>query len=110
MIDLEARIEAIRREGSDPHRSRADRRRAGARCPSRSASVLGLACEEIARRPGGPSVVACVLGTDTDPQDRGRQRAQLDDAGCLLAPTGARAALMAAAIASRHPDVAEETP
>jgi FdrA protein len=111
MIDPEARIEAIRREGSDSrtavvlidvvlgHGAHPD-----------PASVLSLACEEIARRPDGPAVVAYVLGTDADPQDLGRQRAQLEDAGCLLAPTGARAALMAAAIASRRPGVAEEVP
>ncbi|MET0801158.1 MAG: protein FdrA [Actinomycetota bacterium] len=111
MIDPEARVEAIRREGSDPrtavvvldvvlgHGAHPD-----------PASVISLACEEIARRRGGPAVVAYVLGTDRDPQDLRRQRAVLDDAGCLLAPTGARAALMAAAIAARRPDVAGESP
>ncbi|MGH2629131.1 MAG: protein FdrA [Actinomycetota bacterium] len=111
MIDPQARIDAIRREGADPrtavvlldvvlgHGAHPD-----------PAGVLSLPCEEVARRRGGPAVVAYVLGTDSDPQDVRRQRAQLEEAGCLLAPTDARAALMAAAIATRRPEVAEEVP
>jgi hypothetical protein len=34
----------------------------------------------------------------------------LADAGCVVAPTGARAALLAAAIAARRPEIAEEAP
>jgi FdrA protein len=46
-----------------------------------------------------------VLGTDADPQDLTRQRDQLRAAGCTLAPTGARAALAAAAIVLRDPQL-----
>jgi FdrA protein len=55
--------------------------------------------------PDGPRVVAYVLGTDADPQDLGSQRRQLEDAGCIVAPTNMRAALTAIAIATRSPDV-----
>lgn len=111
MIDPEARIDAIRKEGADP-------RTAvvlldvvlGYGAHPNPAGVLSLACEEVARRPGGAAVVAYVLGTDTDLQDVRRQRAQLEDAGCVLAPTAARAALMSAAISARRPEVAEEIP
>jgi FdrA protein len=51
-------------------------------------------------------VVAYVLGTDRDPQGRERQRDAFREAGCLVAPTGARAALAAAAIALRRPEIA----
>lgn len=74
------------------------------------ASVLAPACAEAAAHSDGPAVVAYVLGTDRDPQDRAGQCSQMQGAGCLLAPTSARAALMAAAIAARKPDIAEETP
>jgi FdrA protein len=74
------------------------------------ASVLAPACAEAASRPGGPAVVAYVLGTDRDPQDYAGQRRQMEEAGCILAPSSARAALMAAAIAARSPDIAGETP
>ena len=73
------------------------------------ASVLGPAC---GRQPGrqGPSVVTYVLGTEEDPQSRRQQEQMLANADCVLAPTGARAALLAAAIAARRPEIAEETP
>jgi FdrA protein len=70
------------------------------------ASILAPACRSLTQRPGGPRVVAYVLGTEADPQVRSRQSAALEDAGCLLAPTATRAALMAAAIAARDPSVA----
>jgi len=56
--------------------------------------------------PGGPRVVAYVLGTEEDPQVRSRQCRALEGAGCILAPTAARAALMAAAVATRRPSLA----
>ncbi len=70
------------------------------------ASVLAPACDAVAR-PGGPRVVVYVLGTDTDPQDLDRQRRAFREAGCLAAPTAARAALAAAAIARRRPELVE---
>ncbi|MGH2768950.1 MAG: protein FdrA, partial [Actinomycetota bacterium] len=73
------------------------------------ASVLAPACARAAARPGGPAVVAYVLGTDRDSQDCEAQRRRMREAGCILAPTSARAALMAAAIAARQPSIAEET-
>jgi FdrA protein len=71
------------------------------------ASVLAPACRSLTQRPGGPRVVAYVLGTEADPQVRSRQCAALEEAGCLLAPTATRAALLAAAIAARDPSIAE---
>lgn len=57
-----------------------------------------------------PAVIAYVLGTDLDPQDAEAQRAALRDLGCLVAPTAARAALLAAAVASRQLEFATEVP
>jgi FdrA protein len=51
--------------------------------------------------------VAYVLGTDADPQGLAGQRRRLAEAGRLLAPTGARAALMTAALSRRQPTLAE---
>ena len=58
----------------------------------------------------GPAVVINVVGTDADPQGLDGQRRRLAEAGALIAPTGARAALLAAAIAGRRPSVVEELP
>jgi FdrA protein len=51
-------------------------------------------------------VVAYVLGTDQDPQGYRGQVDVLVDAGCVVTETAARAALTAAAIATRDPSVA----
>jgi FdrA protein len=72
------------------------------------ASVLAPACRVAAGV--GIAVVAHVLGTDRDPQGYAEQSRTLEEAGCVLAPTGARAAMMAAAISSREPEMAEATP
>jgi FdrA protein len=72
------------------------------------ASVLSPACRSLTREAGGPRVVAYVLGTEADPQVRSKQCAALQEAGCLLAPTATRAALLAAAIAARDPSIAED--
>jgi FdrA protein len=69
------------------------------------ASVLAPACAAVAR-PAGPRVVVYVLGTDKDPQGLAGQRRAFAEAGCLVAPTAARAALGAAGIAARRPQVA----
>ena len=74
------------------------------------AGALAPACAEVSARPGGPRVVAYVLGTDADPQPLSAQRRTLEEAGCLLAPTAARAALMAAAIATRRPELVSDRP
>jgi FdrA protein len=57
---------------------------------------------------GGPQVVAYVLGSSGDPQGYARQRAALEAAGCLVTETAARAAYLAAAIAARKPEIAEQ--
>lgn len=73
------------------------------------ASVLAPACAAVAA-PEGPRVVVYVLGTDKDPQGFARQRGAFEEAGCLVAPTAARAALAAAAIARRRPEIVEADP
>ena len=73
------------------------------------ASLLAPACAE-ASTDGGPAIVAYVLGTDADPQDLEAQTRLLSEAGCLLAPTAARAALLAAAVVDRRSEIAEELP
>ena len=55
---------------------------------------------------GGPQVVAYVLGTEGDPQVYSRQRATLEEAGCLVPETNARAAYAAGALALRKPELA----
>jgi succinyl-CoA synthetase alpha subunit len=55
---------------------------------------------EVAARAGRSlAIVASVCGTPTDPQGLGRQEATLADAGVILAPSNARAAMVAARIA-----------
>jgi FdrA protein len=73
------------------------------------ASVLAPACAAVARAEG-PRVVVYVLGTDKDPQDLAGQRRTFEEAGCLVAPTAARAALAAAAIAGRRPPIVAGAP
>jgi FdrA protein len=108
MIDPDARLELIRREGADPatavilldvvlgHGSHPD-----------PAGIVAPVCAEIMAAPEGPQVVAYVLGTRDDPQGYGRQRRTLEEAGCIVTPTAARAALAAAAIAVRRPELVE---
>jgi FdrA protein len=72
------------------------------------ASVLVPACRAAAE--AHVPVVAHVLGTDGDPQGYDGQSRQLEEAGCLLAPTGARAALLATALAVGDPELAEAAP
>ncbi|MGH8994246.1 MAG: protein FdrA, partial [Acidimicrobiia bacterium] len=67
------------------------------------AGALAPVCAEV--RAAGIQVVAYVLGTDADPQGLAAQQARLAEAGCLIAPTAARAALAAAAIATRRPEL-----
>ena len=56
---------------------------------------------------GGPQVVAYVLGTEADPQNYTRQRAVLEEVGCIVPETNARAAFAAAALALRRPELGE---
>jgi FdrA protein len=111
MIDPEARSEEILGQGTKPatavvlidvvlgYGSHPD-----------PASVLAPACSKVTASPDGPAVVAYVLGTEGDPQGLEGQRKRLAEAGCILAPTAARAALAGAAIASRRPDLVRERP
>jgi FdrA protein len=106
MIDPEARIDLIREAGRDPavavvlldvvlgHGAHPD-----------PAGLLAPVCAEIAGA-GGPPVVAYVLGTDHDPQGYRDQVGALVAAGCVVTETAARAALAAAAIATRDPATA----
>jgi FdrA protein len=70
------------------------------------ASLLAPACAAVAA-PEGPRLVVYVLGTDKDPQGLERQQEAFRRAGCLVAPTAARAALAAAAISLRRPEIVE---
>ncbi len=111
MIDPQGRAELLGREGQDPSVAvlLIDVVLGYGAHPD-PASILAPACREVSTQPDAPVVVAYVLGTDGDPQGYGAQSRQLETAGCLLAPTGARAALLAAAVAARRPAIAEGTP
>jgi FdrA protein len=109
MIDPEARIEHLREEGARPdvavvlldvvlgYGAHAD-----------PAGQLAPVCADIRAGGQGPAVVAYVLGTDGDPQGLAAQRATLIEAGCIVPPTAGRAALAAAALATRRPNLVEE--
>lgn len=73
------------------------------------AGQLAPVCAELSAD-GGPVVVAYVLGTEADPQVYSRQRAVLEQAGCLVPETNARAAYAAAALVLRRPEVAGTAP
>lgn len=108
-LDPAARVDHIKRESSDPATAVVLLDVVlGYGTHENPASVLAPACAEAVKK--GPAMIAYVLGTDDDPQDYGAQCAQLEEAGCLLAPSATRAALLAAAIAARAPGLAEEVP
>ena len=69
--------------------------------------MVAPVCAEILAAPGAPAVIAYVLGTNADPQGYDRQRAILEEAGCVVTPTAARGAHAAAAIALRRPELAK---
>ncbi len=108
MIDPEARMELLKATADDPtvavvmldvvigYGAHPD-----------PASVLAPACATLQGN-GGPVVVAYVLGTDSDPQGLERQRQALAEAGCIVAPTATRASLVAAAVATRRPELVRE--
>jgi FdrA protein len=110
MIDPEARIEHLRVEGA-----RADVAVVlldvvlGYGAHDDPAGRLAPVCADIRAGGRGPAVVAYVLGTDADPQGLDAQRAALVEAGCIVPPTAGRAALAAAALAARRPDLVEES-
>jgi FdrA protein len=109
MIDPEARIEHLRTEGARPdvavvlldvvlgHGSHAD-----------PADLFADVCSELRDGGRGPAIVAYVLGTANDPQGLARQQGLLREAGCIVPPTAGRAALAAAALAARRPELVGE--
>jgi FdrA protein len=104
MIDPASRVEMLRETGRDP-----------AVAVILLDVVLGLgshpdpagqlapACAEAIDN--GIAVVAYVLGTDRDPQNFKHQREILEDIGCIVTETAARASLTASAIALRDPAI-----
>jgi FdrA protein len=107
MIDPEARADLLKEAGSDPttavllfdvvlgHGAHPD-----------PAGVLAPIVSGVR----GPAVAVNVVGTSADPQGLEDQRRTLAEAGCLVAPTGAQAALLAAAIAGRDATLVEDEP
>jgi FdrA protein len=105
MIDLGTRLDLLREQADDPdlavvlldvvlgHGSHDD-----------PAGQLAPLCAAL-MADGGPQVVAYVLGTEQDPQTYSRQRAVLQEAGCIVPETNARAAHVAAAVALRRPEL-----
>jgi FdrA protein len=72
------------------------------------AGEIAATCADIAA--DGAAVIAYVLGTQGDPQDYGRQRRILRDAGAIVTQTAAQAARVAAAIAARRPGLVVADP
>ena len=102
MIDPEARVELLRQQASDPTVAVVllDVVIGDGAHPDPGSVLAPVAAELVAE---GAAVVAYVLGTDRDPQGFERQRDAMRKAGCLVADTGARAALAAAALVNRDP-------
>ena len=101
MIDPQARIEMLREAGAEPDVAAILLDVViGYGAHEDPAGQLAPACADIAAA-GGPQIVAYVLGTEQDPQGFQQQRQLLRDAGCIVTETAARAALAAAALATR---------
>ena len=102
MIDPEARVELLREQASDPTVVAVllDVVLGDGAHPDPAGVLAPVAAELVA---AGAAVVAYVLGTDRDPQGFERQRDVMRKAGCIVADTGARAALAAAALVNRDP-------
>ena len=109
MIDPEARIEHLREEGARPDVAVVLLDVVlGYGAHDDPAGRLAPVCAETRAGGAGPAVVAYVLGTDADPQGLSAQRAALAEVGCIVPPTAGRAALAAAALATRRADLVEE--
>jgi FdrA protein len=109
MIDPEARIEHLQVEGARPDVAVVLLDVVlGYGAHDDPAGRLAPVCADIRAGGAGPAVVAYVLGTDSDPQDLAGQRRKLVEAGCIVPQTAGRAALAAAALADRRPDVVEK--
>ena len=102
MIDPEARTDLLRQQASDPTVAVVlfDVVLGDGAHPD-PAGVLAPAAAEVVA--SGAAVVAYVLGTEQDPQGFESQRDVMRQAGCIVADTGARAALAAAALVNRDP-------
>ncbi|HYH51681.1 MAG TPA: protein FdrA, partial [Acidimicrobiia bacterium] len=110
MIDPEARIEHLRQEGARPDVAVVLLDVVlGYGAHDNPAGQLAPVCAEIRADGRGPAVVAYVLGTGADPQGLEDQRAALTAAGCIVPPTAGRAALAAAALATRRPELVQES-
>jgi FdrA protein len=110
MIDPEARIEHLRVEGARPDVAVVLLDVVlGYGAHDDPAGRLAPVCADIRAGGAGPAVVAYVLGTESDPQGLDAQRATLTEAGCIVPPTAGRAALAAAALATRRPELVTRT-
>jgi FdrA protein len=106
MIDPQARVDMLRNLAYDPEIAVILLDVVlGYGAHSDPAGMLAPLCQQI-RDASGPQIVAYVLGTDRDPQGYADQVGKLVKAGCLITETAARAALTAAAIATRDPEIA----
>lgn len=102
MIDPQARVELIDEHGRDPAVAVILLDVVlGMGAHEDPAGQLAPACARAVEH--GVAVVAYVLGTRQDPQGYDQQRRTLEDAGCIVPETSARAALAAGAIAVRDP-------
>ena len=109
MIDPEARIEHVRDVGARPDVAVVLLDVVlGYGAHDDPAGRLAPICVDIRSGGAGPAVVAYVLGTDSDPQDLTGQRQKLVEAGCIVPQTAGRAALAAAALADRRPELVEK--
>lgn len=106
MIDPEARIELLREQAADPKVAAILMDVVlGYGSHENPAGELGPVFKEI-RDAGGPQVIVYVLGTQQDPQGYEAQKKAFEEVGVLVTQTAQRAALAAAAIASRKPEIA----
>lgn len=106
MIDPSTRIEMIREEARDPEVAAVLLDVVlGYGAHDDPAGELGPALKEVMAG-GGPQVVAYVLASASDPQGYDKTRKALEDLGCIVTETAARAAYVAAAIAARRPELA----
>ena len=107
MIDPEARIALLREQRTDPDVAVVILDVVlGYGAHDDPAGELAPVCAEITAN-GGPVIVVYVLGTEADPQGFDEQRQAFTDAGCVVTDTAARASLVAAAIASREPELSQ---
>lgn len=105
MIDLSARLELLRQQADDPHLAVVLLDVVlGHGSHDDPAGQLAPLCADL-MADGGPQVVAYVLGTEQDPQTYSKQRSVLQQAGCIVPETNARAAHAAAALALRRPEL-----